>query len=644
MICIGVAWLAWTATAAGQSSSGKARLERSVLSILDSAEPLISAGDLGFHTRDGLVQVVVVVRDNADPRELVDWLRERHARHISFVRNLIQAHVEVATLPSLGDHPAVRWVRRPLYAEVPRLPTSRDKVGRATTQGLAAMNGPAWHAAGITGQGIKVGIVDLGWAGYQELVGSDLPPYSRLSVRTFGAFQQDSDNGHGTRTAEVVYDIVPNAHFYLALCETGVDVLAALEWMRDEGVKVVAESFLFAFCGPGDGTGPFLFPELAELTTRYDMLFVTGAGNYREQHWQGASTDSNGNGWVEFDGGDERMMLVSSDGSSTRFGNGDRITAYLVWNDWSAMDQDYSLHLFRANGSAWAQVAVADATQAGSEDHWPVESLNFRVESAGSYALGVRRKRVDGLHDLEIFTPRTASLEHLVHDGSLMTPADSPHIIATGAVRPSYPYAFFSFSSQGPTNGPGGSITSGTVKPDISGYAEVDTVNGGPSGFSGTSSAYPHVVGAAALVWSARPTWSNLEIRRFLGSVAEDMGQTGRDNLYGAGRLRLGAPIPAMDQCQAELSLYEDGYPPDGGSGSVVVSVAGGCPWFAASHQSWIHVDASDVGSGSVSFTVDRNRTGEPRQGALLVAGEEVAISQAAGTLKPAPRRPRGRR
>jgi hypothetical protein len=270
----------------------------------------------------------------------------------------------------------------------------------------------------------------------------------------------------------------------------------------------------------------------------------------------------------------------------------------------------------------------------------------FRVETAGNYAVSVRRNRVDRVHDMELFTPRTARPEYSVSEGSIMTPADSPHVLTAGASLHTQPYTDFYFSSQGPTNGPGGTLAGGSVKPDITGYAEVDTVNHGPSRFSGTSAACPHVAGAAALAWSVRPTWSNLEIRAFLGATARDMGPAGKDNRYGMGRLYLGDPIRSMTECPVDVISDEDVFLDDGGSGSLLVSAASGCPWFAASHEQWIHIasGADGNGSGTVTYTVDHNPTTEPRQGRLLVAGTVVPVFQEAARLMPAPRRPSGRR
>lgn len=53
--------------------------------------------------------------------------------------------------------------------------------------------------------------------------------------------------------------------------------------------------------------------------------------------------------------------------------------------------------------------------------------------------------------------------------------------------------------------------------------------------FNGTSMASPHVAGVAALVWSHFPECTNNEIRAALNATAEDLGASGRDNLYGYG-------------------------------------------------------------------------------------------------------------
>jgi subtilisin family serine protease len=53
--------------------------------------------------------------------------------------------------------------------------------------------------------------------------------------------------------------------------------------------------------------------------------------------------------------------------------------------------------------------------------------------------------------------------------------------------------------------------------------------------FDGTSMATPHVSSVAALVWSYFPTCTGAQIRSTLTKTAMDLGDPGRDDLYGAG-------------------------------------------------------------------------------------------------------------
>ncbi len=57
----------------------------------------------------------------------------------------------------------------------------------------------------------------------------------------------------------------------------------------------------------------------------------------------------------------------------------------------------------------------------------------------------------------------------------------------------------------------------------------------GYEAWDGTSMATPHVAGVAALVWSANPAWTNVEIREALSATAVDLGPTGRDVMFGYG-------------------------------------------------------------------------------------------------------------
>jgi subtilisin family serine protease len=86
---------------------------------------------------------------------------------------------------------------------------------------------------------------------------------------------------------------------------------------------------------------------------------------------------------------------------------------------------------------------------------------------------------------------------------------------------------------------------------DISapGVDTLSTLFGDYERVSGTSMATPHVAGVAALVWSDRPNLNVAKLEAILRTSAVDLGDPGRDNLFGSGRVdaaaALDAPVPS---------------------------------------------------------------------------------------------------
>jgi serine protease len=62
----------------------------------------------------------------------------------------------------------------------------------------------------------------------------------------------------------------------------------------------------------------------------------------------------------------------------------------------------------------------------------------------------------------------------------------------------------------------------------------------------GTSMASPHVTGAAALLWSIKPTCPAATILSTLISTVKDLGEPGRDNLYGWGLIDVNAALQTL--------------------------------------------------------------------------------------------------
>jgi subtilisin len=124
-------------------------------------------------------------------------------------------------------------------------------------------------------------------------------------------------------------------------------------------------------------------------------------------------------------------------------------------------------------------------------------------------------------------------------------PAKYDSVIAVGAVNEDL--TSFKVSSQGPQVeivAPGSSIFS--TYP-----TEWDFVDGKQDGYrtqSGTSMSSPHVTGVLALLKERFPSMTNVEIRNLLGGMTIDLGDPGRDPIFGKGFLQYPKLIPGAPE------------------------------------------------------------------------------------------------
>jgi len=72
--------------------------------------------------------------------------------------------------------------------------------------------------------------------------------------------------------------------------------------------------------------------------------------------------------------------------------------------------------------------------------------------------------------------------------------------------------------------------------------------------FGGTSAAAPIVAGVAALILSVEPNLTNDEVRHFLERSAKDLGEPGRDDYYGWGRVDARAALDMVLARRADLN------------------------------------------------------------------------------------------
>ena len=113
-----------------------------------------------------------------------------------------------------------------------RFPTDRIASARralaTTSEGLAGAGAPVWHAAGFTGAGVKVAILDLGFDGLDDVPADDLPAdVLEMAFDSDGIIDRLTD--HGTQMAEIIHDIAPDSELVaVTFDEPGIYVLRCL--------------------------------------------------------------------------------------------------------------------------------------------------------------------------------------------------------------------------------------------------------------------------------------------------------------------------------------------------------------------------------------------------------------------------------
>ena len=455
------------------------------------------------------VRIVIETRDRSSARAAVLAVGGRVERTAS---GLVQALVSPSALAGLEARPGIDRVRAP-YRHVATA-VNGEEVGAT----LAS----AWHQRGFTGKGVKVAIIDGGFAGLAaRQAEGDLP--SNLVTQDLCGGELSTADDHGTAVAEIVHEMAPDAQLYLVCVGTDVDFLNAVSYAKSQGVSVVNMSMGWEGPQRDDGSGP-IAGAVADARAN-GILWVNAAGNEAMTHWSGT-----------FDpvGPPVHRFSPSGDiGNTFVWPNGSTICGFLKWDEWPAAASDFDLVLALSGSNQIVDVSAGD--QGGGEP--PFEGL-CQSQSTGRdlvvfWAIVGYRVVSNPRLDLVSWSP---PLEYAVPAGSIASPASSPAAFAVGALcwqsRALEPY-----SSQGPT-------IDGRVKPEIVGHDSVSGATYGrfsscPSAFAGTSASSPEVAGAAALVKQAFPTYTPDQLKAYLMDAARDLGAPGVDNVYGAGELQM---------------------------------------------------------------------------------------------------------
>ncbi|UWG51387.1 Subtilisin-like serine protease [Halalkaliarchaeum sp. AArc-CO] len=362
------------------------------------------------------------------------------------------------------------------------------------------------HEAGITGENVSVGVLDV--TGFDR----DAIDGEIADGETFGEGQSvDGGDRHGTATAATVARTAPEAELYLAAFETPDDYEAALDWMLERDVDVIVTPVAYAGA-LGDGTA-----ELDRATTAAvdrGTVVVAPTGNFAGGHWYGTYNPTE-EGLHTFGAGP--LNEVQGPPGRAEF--------------WLAADtpESYAIELHRIGDSETELVARSVRHRNESQ------RLTVRLDD-DRYAIAIRGPDDSDTDGDEI---RVATTTHTLADArterSVASPAAAPGAIGVGAVDPATGEVE-PFSGRGPT-------ADGRLGVYVVASSSQPT-DGGP--FVGTSASAAYVGGVAALVLDSDPDLEPDEVRWTLATTAG--AQNDVSTRVGHGRVDPAAAIAAAEE------------------------------------------------------------------------------------------------
>jgi len=402
-------------------------------------------------------------------------------------------------------------------------------------EGVKIMGVDKWQAAGFTGKGVKIGVIDGGFKYYNQFLGSTLP--ADLQIRDQD--QLDGGDGaidvtvHGTAVLEIIHSLAPDATLIPVAVDGSEDEeTEAFSFLQSQGVQIISMS-MGGHSTPGDGT--LRENKIVDGLRAQGILPIFAAGNEGDSHYAGLF-NPDAQGFQQFVPGVTRMA-IGNPGSSMAFPT----SVILNWEQWNTSGgvkpNDLDLFVEDSKGTP----LISSQNDQRSKD--PIEYVRLKIPPKSLYYIKIRLKpgapQPTKPFRLHIFT-HDVPVQFDVPAMSIGGPADSKGALAVGAVQFDEDVIAY-YSSRGP-------LPDGRLKPDISAPAGVTSAAyalEGEPGFDGTSAACPEAAGLAAVLKSANLSMTADQLAELLKEYTKKLnGSNSPDNDYGYGRLDIGSIPP----------------------------------------------------------------------------------------------------
>lgn len=575
-------FVAVTARAQGQALvTENPKLQFLLRQLVDGEAPP-AAGGQGLVRGDAEGRVQVYIRADAITQAILDQVTHLGGKIDAQALGVLQAWMPPAALPALADLPGVRHVEAPQYAQ--------PNMGSVTTQGDSVIRTDLLRQQlGVTGRGVRVGVLSDGIGGLAQSIATGNLPASTFScqsvaiqtiaqrpdgcrtgerlvetaggvtARPFIASRDLGSGSEGTALLEIIRDLAPDAELWFASFTTAVEGVNALQQFLLPNVDVIVSDLVFPGYFPdGSNTLTQGFAQALAAPHVRARAFIQAVGNAAQLHYVATYAGSGGSYTTPVATGPLHLFTgagAPADTNQVTVPAGVTATIYLSWNDPAGRStNDYDLVLL--NCATRAVLAFSPTRQQGAQE--PQEAVTFvnptTLPITVCYAIQNVANRAAARTLNVIVTPGSSGILHQFNTraSSLMAPADLPgNAIAVGAVPAGRPDEIEPFSSLGPT-------LDGRPKPDVVAPDGVSVSGAWGFGttFIGTSAAAPHVGGLAALLLELDPSLTGAQLKSALMQSARPL-PLGDANTFGAGRVDGSGAIRSVRLQDFVAGFYE---------------------------------------------------------------------------------------
>jgi hypothetical protein len=490
--------------------------------------------------------------------------------------DLLEVDVQASKRTQLEKLGFVRAVQQPMYG---------TPSGSLDSEGLEAIGSDIANAAGLTGAGIKVAVIDSEWQSLQATIDANelpaIPVNMQIRVKTGGvvvpstAANGNGQREHGTAAAEVVHEVAPDASLLIYRLDydgsgfvTAAAVKAAIRHAADQGAKVILAPvhFIRTMSDPkgiaAGGTNPFT--DDIDYAKATGATVVVPAGNEALRHYADkftpctdctsaslCNTATNDKIYHAFDNDlPLNDLVLDSDYDDYAYNDGEtfnpvRVTCYSATD--AITPANFKMQLTRYH-DLYSAVDPPDfpscPRDAGSD---PVDGTDVVLGSSFTkditpyggtgenqfddyYFISVRR--LAGTERPNFRVDCTISVGEFTYSNEAKSLSDlavvDSSLSVAGTVLPAFD-TVSDVSSKGPSGNP-----SGPIKPDLSGPSEVTNFAALNQGFTfwetfnGTSASASHVAGVVALIQGYRqanalPLYTVDELKQVMFGAALDI-------------------------------------------------------------------------------------------------------------------------